>query len=258
MRRPSIAVSVLCLLVLALGGAPAAQAQAVRTWVSGVGDDANPCSRTAPCKTFAGAISKTAAAGEISVLDPGGYGAVTITKSISIVAKGIEAGITSPGIAAIVVNAGPADFVSIRGLTIEGGGTGTYGIRVLQAGSVNIADTVIKGIKGSPGFGLDIAPSAAATNLLAYVKNVEVFDNAVGIHMLGGPNAAGLVIDGSTITGNSANAAVFDGANAAARAQASSFANTPLLLTNGAKLTSNGNNFFVGGSSAPTSLSPLQ
>src|ERR687895_295015 len=61
-----------------------AQAQATRTWVSGVGDDANPCSRTAPCKTFAGAISKTAAGGEIDALDPGGFGAVTITKSILI------------------------------------------------------------------------------------------------------------------------------------------------------------------------------
>src|SRR5438477_3797204 len=47
-------------------------AQATRTWVSGVGDDVNPCSRTAPCKTFAGAISKTAGGGEIDVLDPGG------------------------------------------------------------------------------------------------------------------------------------------------------------------------------------------
>lgn len=67
-------------LSLLLAAAPA-QAQASRTWVSGVGDDANPCSRTAPCKTFAGTISKTAAKGEINVMDPGGYGAVTITKS---------------------------------------------------------------------------------------------------------------------------------------------------------------------------------
>src|SRR5688500_8002714 len=61
-----------------------APAQATRTWVSGVGDDVNPCSRTAPCKTYAGAISKTARDGEISTLDPGGFGAVTITKSITI------------------------------------------------------------------------------------------------------------------------------------------------------------------------------
>src|SRR5215208_820164 len=75
---------VFVVLALALLIAPAATAQATRTWVSGVGDDVNPCSRTAPCKTFAGAISKTAKDGEISVLDPGGYGAVTITKSIYI------------------------------------------------------------------------------------------------------------------------------------------------------------------------------
>jgi hypothetical protein len=80
-------------------------AQATRTWVSGVGDDANPCSRTAPCKTFAGAISKTAAGGEINVLDPGGFGGVTITKSISIIAEGVEAGVLVSGTNAIVVNA---------------------------------------------------------------------------------------------------------------------------------------------------------
>jgi hypothetical protein len=80
-------VATFVLMFISVG---AAQAQATRTWVSGVGDDANPCSRTAPCKTFAGALSKTAAGGEISVLDPGGFGAVTITKSISIVADGAE------------------------------------------------------------------------------------------------------------------------------------------------------------------------
>src|SRR5689334_182120 len=70
-----------------------AVAQASRTWVSGVGNDANPCSRTAPCKTFAGAISKTAVGGEINALDPGGFGAVTITKPITISASGVEGGV---------------------------------------------------------------------------------------------------------------------------------------------------------------------
>src|SRR6266705_6970865 len=83
-----------CLLT---ANADPARAQATRTWVSGVGDDVNPCSRTAPCKTFAGAISKTAAAGEINVLDPGGYGAVTITKSIRIISEHIEAGVLVSG-----------------------------------------------------------------------------------------------------------------------------------------------------------------
>src|ERR1700710_1855980 len=62
----------------------AAQAQATRTWVSGVGDDANPCSRTAPCKTFPGAYSKTAIGGEIDALDPGGFGTITISKALTI------------------------------------------------------------------------------------------------------------------------------------------------------------------------------
>src|ERR1700720_1935114 len=75
-----------------------AQAQATRTWVSGVGDDANPCSRTAPCKTFAGAISKTAPFGEINCLDPGGFGAVTITKALSIICgESGEAGVLVSG-----------------------------------------------------------------------------------------------------------------------------------------------------------------
>jgi hypothetical protein len=74
----------LSILAVTLAVSPMAYAQATRTWVSGVGDDANPCSRTAPCKTFPGAISKTAAGGEIDVLDPGGFGSVTITKSITI------------------------------------------------------------------------------------------------------------------------------------------------------------------------------
>src|SRR5438034_1930480 len=83
-----------------------AHAQATRTWVSGVGDDANPCSRTAPCKTLAGAISKTAVKGEINVLDPGGFGAVTITKSISIEASGAMAGVLVSGTNGIIINAG--------------------------------------------------------------------------------------------------------------------------------------------------------
>jgi len=105
-----------------------AQAQATRTWVSGVGDDANPCSRTAPCKTFAGAISKTAGGGSINVLDPGGFGGVTITKSITISADHVEGGVLVSGTNAIVVAAGGADQVVLEGLDIEGLGTGINGV----------------------------------------------------------------------------------------------------------------------------------
>src|SRR5215467_10616789 len=87
-----------------LGFASLANAQATRTWVSGVGDDANPCSRTAPCKTWAGAISKTAAGGEIDALDPGGFGAVTITKPITLSGVGTQASTLSSGVQGIVIN----------------------------------------------------------------------------------------------------------------------------------------------------------
>src|SRR5262249_26684672 len=109
------------LLVLA----SVASAQATRTWVSGVGDDANPCSRTAPCKTFAGAISKTAANGEINCLDPGGFGAVTITKSITIDCYGVLAGVLVSGTNGIIVNDSGANsiVVTLRNLDINGLGT---------------------------------------------------------------------------------------------------------------------------------------
>ena len=116
--------------------ATSAFAQATRTWISGVGDDVNPCSRTAPCKTFQGAISKTAAAGEINVLDPGGFGAVTITKSMTILAVGMPAGVLISGTNGIIISNPTAATmnVTIRGLDINGLGTGINGI-LLVAGS---------------------------------------------------------------------------------------------------------------------------
>jgi len=132
-------------LVALLQAAPA-QAQATRTWVSGVGDDANPCSRTAPCKTFAGAISKTAAGGEISVLDPGGFGVVTITKSITLNGDGTLAGILSAGTNGIIINALTTDKIVIHNISINGAGTGLNGIRILAAGDVSIENTTIIGV----------------------------------------------------------------------------------------------------------------
>src|SRR6201998_504538 len=114
--KNKVALGVIAILAaVVIAGAPA-YAQATRTWVSGVGDDANPCSRTAPCKTFAGAISKTAPCGEIDVLDPGGFGAVTITKCISIEADGVIAGVLVSGTNGIVIQAGAGDTVVLRGL----------------------------------------------------------------------------------------------------------------------------------------------
>src|SRR5688500_8618113 len=128
------------LILVALVVPSSAFGQATRTWVSGVGDDANPCSRTAPCKTFAGAISKTAASGEINALDPGGFGGVTITKSITIDGGGFIAGVLVSGTNAIVINAASTDTVTLRGLDVNGLGTGLNGIRILQAKTVNVED----------------------------------------------------------------------------------------------------------------------
>src|SRR5215471_11533185 len=101
--------------------APNAAAQATRTWVSGVGDDANPCSRTAPCKTFAGAISKTADGGIIDVLDPGGFGALTITKSITIDGGGGQvASVLVTGTNGIVIAAGATDVIILKNLRFDG------------------------------------------------------------------------------------------------------------------------------------------
>src|SRR3712207_288562 len=140
-RRLSLLVP--AVLVAALLLPSTAFGQATRTWVSGVGDDANPCSRTAPCKTFAGAISKTAAKGEINCLDPGGFGGVTITKSLAIKCQYTEGGVLVSGTNAIVVNAAATDNVTLRGLDINGIGTGLNGIRILQARNVKIVDTEV-------------------------------------------------------------------------------------------------------------------
>lgn len=140
-----IVLSILCLSITAL-----AHAQATRTWVSGVGDDANPCSRTAPCKTFAGAISKTATGGIINCLDPGGFGAVTVTKAIMIDCTGTLGSILSSGVQGIIVNALTNHQVIFRNIDISGAGTtlGTNGINIIQAGSVQLQNVYIETYSG--------------------------------------------------------------------------------------------------------------
>jgi len=172
----------------------AVQAQATRTWVSGVGDDANPCSRTAPCKTFAGAISKTATAGEINVLDPGGFGGVTITKSITISSEGFEAGVLVSGTNAIIVNAPTNAVVVLRGLDIEGLGTGLTGIKVLAAGVVHVENCTINNFTQ---IGIDFVPTAAAASTSQlHVSNTIIRDNqgasSGGIRIKPGTNVSAI------------------------------------------------------------------
>src|SRR3954469_14971374 len=128
MKKYSLLKAIICAALLFISKTGAAQA--TRTWVSAVGDDVNPASRTAPCKTFAGAISKTAAGGEINVIDPGGFGALTITKSITIDGGGgQEASVLVQGTNGIVVAAGASDTVTLRNIRINGVSSGLNGIR---------------------------------------------------------------------------------------------------------------------------------
>jgi len=142
MRRIALLALAVGLFAPFLASAPA-HAQATRTWVSGVGDDANPCSRTAPCKTFAGAISKTSAAGEINCLDPGGFGGITITKSITLNCSATLGSILVSGTPGVTINALTTDRVILRGLQIQGINSGTIGVRIVAAAVVSIEDCVI-------------------------------------------------------------------------------------------------------------------
>ncbi len=200
-----------------------AYAQATRTWVSGVGDDANPCSRTAPCKTWAGAISKTAPSGEIDALDPGGFGALTITKAITIDGTPVVAGVLVSGTPGFVVNAGASDLVVIRGLDFNGLGTGTKGIQIVQAGKVQIENCQIYGftprgisvepssnpvqvfisdtrIKGSASNGIVVAPGSSSIHAQVTLNNVEISENTnFGLSVTAGSS---VIVRNSAISDN--------------------------------------------------------
>ncbi len=136
MNKFRFTINALAIAIFTFAFASMAQAQATRTWVSGVGDDANPCSRTAPCKTFAGAISKTAIDGEIDALDSAGFGAVTITKAITIDGDSNLAGVLAAGTTGVIINitaTSGSNTVELRNLSINGAGTGTNGIRILSS-----------------------------------------------------------------------------------------------------------------------------
>jgi hypothetical protein len=232
MRRIALVAIATGFLVPLLASAPAS-AQATRTWVSGVGDDVNPCSRTAPCKTFAGAISKTATAGEINCLDPGGMGTVTITKSMTINCHEILGSILASGVPGVTINATAAGSrVVLRGLQINGvqGGTavaGTIGVRILAAAVVAIEDTVItqfaqqgiidtrtgggtklflENVTVSHNVGTGIVVAGGATNN-ALLDNVYMLENAAGLAAATGNNVA---VKRSVLSGNSGTGVTAD------------------------------------------------
>ena len=240
----SLLVSVL--LLLASGSA---FAQATRTWVSGVGDDANPCSRTAPCKTWAGAISKTATGGIINCLDPGGFGAVTITKSITIACKHVEGSGLASSVTGILIN-GAGINVVLRGLDIDGSppaSPGVNGIRFAQGASLVVEDCVIRNFKaaspngngilvnntslspkihivntnitgngaGASGAGILIAPTGTG-GATVVVTNTVLSNNTFGVRATtaGTTGTIGITVTGTTVSGSSQTGFVADGTSA--------------------------------------------
>ncbi len=244
MRKSTVVCAVLPLISAVLSFAAPAQAQASRTWVSGVGDDVNPCSRTAPCKTFAGAISKTAAAGEINVLDPGGFGAVTITKSITIRADHVEAGVLVLGTNGIVVNAATTDVVHLSGLDIEGLGSGLSGVNVLQASLVHIENTTIRGFTVA---GIDIAPSTGTGGVKVDVIDSLIADNG-GTGILNKPTSGASIrteIDHTRVLGNGGDGIMVNGTGTTGSLN---------VTVRGAESAHNGGGGFVSYSSGANSL----
>jgi len=197
-------INLLACLAVVLLGTTLMSGQATRTWVSGVGDDANPCSRTAPCKTFAGAISKTAPGGEIDALDPGGFGALTITKSITLDGGGGQvASVLVAGTNGIVVAAGAADIVIIRNMRLDGllgGGNanaGINGIRFISGKALHIENCDIFGFNNN---GIDIAKADGGK---VFVTNTVVQNNAKsGISSQNTVNIVSVTIKDSTFDGN--------------------------------------------------------
>jgi hypothetical protein len=269
-------------------GAPAAQAQATRTWISGVGDDANPCSRTAPCKTFAGAISKTAAGGEIDCLDPGGFGAVTVTKSITLDCGGGIGGqagsILASGTNGITINAAATDQVKVRNLTINGiqksGSPGIDGIRFLNGAALIVEHVGIFSFGGTTGTNGGIsfeANSATTTSRLTVIDTEIQYGLADGILIKGNSSGgsvtatldhvstisnagSGVRVDNSTLTGAGTASVVITnslltGNATALTVVASSSVSVATITVTGSSLSNNTNDgILASGSNANVSI----
>jgi hypothetical protein len=255
MRTLRTAVALIFFATTMFAFAATAEAQATRTWVSGVGDDANAGSRTAPCKTFAGAISKTARAGEINVLDPGGFGAVTITKAITIRSDHIEAGVLVSGTNGIVVSAAATDTVVLEGLDIDGVNTGLNGVSITAGGSVYVIRCAIRRFTQN---GINMASSSANARLFIKDSIINLNHGGVNEQSSGVGNATSIldtVIDDNTAFAVRADGAgdVLDIANSALTASL-----TAISLLNGAHAVSFGPSNVVTGAGGFSSTSAFK
>jgi hypothetical protein len=253
MRRTALLLGVLgTMACLAFGAAPA-YAQATRTWVSGVGDDVNPCSRTAPCKTFAGAISKTAAGGEINCLDPGGFGTLIITKSISVICDTGTGGVIASGTNGFVVNVAATDKVLLQGLDIEGLKTGLNGVQVIGSGQITIRKCSIRNFTGN---GVNLVGTAGAR---VVIEDSIIINNAGGFNIQGAAGALNTAfLLNSLLDNNTTFAVQVTGGSTLVLIRSLLIGSaTGIVATGGAAVISYGNNVIRGGG-APTQTLPRQ
>lgn len=194
----------LALGILLLGCGLAQAAGADRTWVSGLGSDMNPCSRTAPCQTFAAAYANTNVGGQINVIDAGGYGSLTITHSITIDgSESFSSVLSSMDTVGFLINAGPSDVVVLRGLNIQGGGKN--GIRFLGGGKLYVEDCRIFGFQER---GISFEPNDKSE---LFVKDSIIRDNGTaGIAVVPSGGAARATIDHTRLDGNQNGLSVLD------------------------------------------------
>jgi len=218
MNKFRFTINIVAIAILVFALASFTQAQATRTWVSGVGDDANPCSRTAPCKTFAGAISKTAKDGEIDALDPGGFGTVTITKSITIDGSPTgEAGVLNAGVPGVIINITDVNdvrkSVTLRSISYNGAGSGTDGIRVFAASKVYIEHCYITGNNnGGTSDGIDDSRTGGGFLEVYDCTIINNSGNGIGVNPSSGSTQINVHIYNSKISGNGSNG-FFAGSN---------------------------------------------
>jgi Right handed beta helix region len=257
--------SIFFALMLSLGCATAS-AQATRTWVSGVGDDANPCSRTAPCKTWAGAISKTTDSGEINCLDPGGFGAVTITKSITILCESGTGGVLVSGTNGFNVIVSDGQTVTLKGLDIDGlgmNGGSLAGVKMSGGGRLTILDCNIYGFQGqagppSSGYGVGVFVNGAS-GAHVLIENTIIRNNLVGVYLVPQTGVLNtMIIERTVIESNpTANLGVATGGTVQLSQSTLAGGPTAILYNGGGSVISFGNNV-IRNAGLPTSTVALQ
>lgn len=172
MKTTRLALNTMAVFAACLFCSTLAQAQASRTWVSDGGNDGNPCSKAQPCRTFAGAIIKTAAGGKITCLDMGEFGAVTITKSLTIDCRRTRGDILASSINGVVINAMSTDKIILQGLDVDGDGAGGLdGIRFLAGGSLHVEETTVSNMTNGINVGLNQAANAEVYVINSYIRN---------------------------------------------------------------------------------------